>query len=427
QQQRAFADILLGHRLGAFAPNDRRLITQLVLGTITWQGRLDYELARLCSHPLQNLAPELAIILRMGLHQIRTLTRIPPHAVVDTGVRLARQCGGETARAAGMVNAVLRRALRQHMPLPDRAADELEYLSITYSHPRWLVERLVQWFGHEAEALLSANNSAASNVIRLNLARAPATVIAQRLTREGFEISNGALEETLILKEAPPADSSAYRDGMFTPQSEASQMVARMLAPARGATVVDCAAAPGGKSTHLAELVGFAGKVIACDLNLAGIRKIRHLAARLGHRNIYLARADCADAIPLRQDSFDYVLLDAPCTGSGTMREHPEIRWRLVATDFSRMARLQRAMLDNAAHLMRVGGAVVYSVCSIASQEGPEVVRDFLASHRGFKLDNSPPVPAAMRDTLAGDGSMRTRPNRGGRDGFYAARLVRLT
>ncbi|MGH8014458.1 MAG: 16S rRNA (cytosine(967)-C(5))-methyltransferase RsmB, partial [Candidatus Binataceae bacterium] len=413
---------------GVFAPEDRRLVTQLVLGTITWQGRLDYELARLCSRPLQSLPVELAIILRMGLYQVRMLTRIPPHAAVDTAVRLARQCGGEAARAGGMVNAVLRRALRQLEPLPNRADDEAEYLAVAYSHPRWLVERFIQWFGeHQAETLLSANNQAAPNVIRVNLARDPARVIEQRLTQEGFEFTNGALEETLILKEALPVDSKAYCDGMFTPQSEASQMVARMLAPVGGATVVDCTAAPGGKSTHIAELVGPEGKVIACDLNFAGLRKIRKLAGRLGHQAIHFVRADCAKAMPLRQNSFDYVLLDAPCTGSGTMREHPEIRWRLIAADFDRMARLQRAMLDEAARLLRVGGALVYSVCSVAPEEGPEVMRDFLASHREFKLDATPPIPATLRHVLSDDGTMRTRPDRDRRDGFYAARIVRVS
>ena len=156
---------------------------------------------------------------------------------------------------------------------------------------------------------------------------------------------DGRFPETLILKGSPHLESASFREGLFHVQSEASQIIARMLAPAAGAIVVDCSAAPGGKATHVAELVGERGRVVALDLNLAGIRKMRGVAERLGHRNSRLARADVAKAIPLRPASFDYVLLDAPCTGTGTLRQHPEIRWRLKPSDPARMAMLQLAML----------------------------------------------------------------------------------
>jgi 16S rRNA (cytosine967-C5)-methyltransferase len=428
ERDQAFADVLLGRRLPAFAPDDRRLITQLVLGTLAWQGRLDYELRCYCTRELKNLTPELLTILRVGLYQIRILSRIPAYAAVNTAVSIARDCGAETARAAGMVNAVLRRALRQPVSLPERSADEAGYLAVAYSHPRWMVERFVEWFGvDEAQAFMAANNSAAPNVIRLNLAQGSAGELTDRLVSDGFKILQpGFLPESLRLSEAPPENSPSYRQGLFTPQSEASQMVVRMLTPTPGAIVADCAAAPGGKSTHLAELVGKDGRVIACDLNLAGLRSARALAHRLKHRNIHYVRADALRAIPLQNDSLDYVLLDAPCTGCGTLREHPEIRWRLVPSDFRRMARIQRAMLENAARLLRRGGALVYAVCSIAPEEGPEVLGGFLREHRDFRLDHAPPVPPSMRSVIAPDGTMGTRPDRGGLDGFFAARIVRL-
>ena len=175
-----------------------------------------------------------------------------------------------------------------------------------------------------------------------------------------------------------------YRDGLFHAQSEASQMTARMLAPRAGATVVDCAAAPGGKATHLAEIVGAHGRVIAVDVNLNGLKNARALARRLRHRNVEFVCADLTAAAPLRQSSFDYVLLDAPCTGIGTLREHPEIKWRLKPTDPARMAAIQSRMLENAAALVRRGGAIVYSVCSIAPEEGESVVDGFLAKPQRF-------------------------------------------
>lgn len=426
-RERGFADVLLGHRLAGFAAPDRRLVTQMVLGTIAWQGRLDYELERVSSRPLDTITPEVRAVLRMALFQLRILTRIPHHAAVDTAVRLARECAGDGA--ARFVNGILRNALRRPVEFPARDRDEVAYLAAAHSHPRWLVAKFIEWFGvRDTEALIAANNQAAPNVLRLNLARGSADELAARLEREGFELAaRGRFPETIVLGSAPLFDTYALRDGICYPQAEASQLVARMLAPARDAIVADCAAAPGGKSAHLAELTGPRGRIVALDLNLAGLKKTRALAARLGHRNVMVVRADATVALPLRPESFDYVLLDAPCTGTGTMREHPEIRWRLEPGDFARMAVLQTQMLDRAAALVRPGGAIVYSVCSLAPEEGSGLVGNFLAQHQEFAID----APTELRERFDGlidaDGCMRTRPDRGGLDGFFAARMMRRT
>lgn len=424
-RERGFADVLLGHRLVGFAAPDRRLVTQMVLGTIAWQGRLDYELARVSSRPLDEIEATVLAVLRMALYQVRILTRVPPHAAVDTAVTLAREGAGNAA--GRFVNGILRNALRRPVEMPLRERDEVAYLAVVHSHPRWLVEKFIEWFGsRDAEAVLTANNQAAPNVLRLNLARGTAEEITARLEREGFEVSaRGRFPETIVLGSAPLFDAYALRDGICYPQAEASQIVARMLAPGRDAMVADCAAAPGGKAAHLAELVGPRGTVVAMDLNLAGLKKTLTLAARLGHQNVLAARSDATVALPLRPNSFDYVLLDAPCTGTGTMREHPEIRWRLNPGDFARMAILQTRMLDQASALVRPGGIMVYSVCSMAPQEGAEVVANFLARQPKFTID----VPTALRECLHGllddDGYLRTRPDHGGLDGFFAARLKR--
>ncbi|MBF6559835.1 MAG: 16S rRNA (cytosine(967)-C(5))-methyltransferase RsmB [Candidatus Binataceae bacterium] len=425
-RERAFADVLLGQRLDEFAPIDRGLITRLVLGTIAWQGRLDYELARIASRPLDSLAPELLAILRMALFQLRMLDRVPAHAAVDTAVTLARETAGR-AGGAGFVNAILRSALRRPVELPPRDAGEIGYLAIAHSHPRWLAENFVEWFGRDdAEALMRANNEAAPNVMRLNLARGGAEEGAARLEHEGFAIAaRGRFPETIILESAPPPDSSAIREGFCYPQAAASQLVARMLAPAPGATILECAAAPGGKATHLAELAGAAGRVIAADLNFAGLKKIRVLARRLTLRNVYPVRANAATAIPLRAASFDYVLLDAPCTGTGTLREHPEIRWRLAPGDFARMAAMQAAMLATAAAMVRPGGILVYSVCSVAPQEGAGVIGEFLARHAEFAIDREFADAERFAGLIGADGMMRTRPDQASMDGFFAARIKR--
>ena len=424
-KESAYADVLLGARLPEFAPADRRLITRLVLGTIAWQGRLDYELKRLTGRELISIQPVALEILRMGLFQLRLLDRIPQHAVVDTAVSIAKR-SAQARRAAGFVNAVMRRATRETVSMPSRERNEKTFLAITLSHPRWMVERFVDWFGVEnAERLMTANNEAAPNVIRLNLARGSRAEIIEKLDADGFEIGpDGRAPETIVLNSAPRFESSGYRDGLFHAQSEASQMAARMLAPNAGATVVDCASAPGGKATHLAEMVGERGRVIAVDLNFNGLRNARDLARRLRHRNVEFVCADLTAGAPFAESTVEYVLLDAPCTGLGTLREHPEIKWRLKPTDPARMAAIQSRMLEHAAALVRPGGAIVYSVCSIAPEEG-NVVDGFLARHQDFEIDRAVAGRDEFRDVIDARGFMKTRPDLGGLDGFFAARLIR--
>jgi 16S rRNA (cytosine967-C5)-methyltransferase len=425
-QESGYADVLLGARLPEFAPADRRLITRLVLGTIAWQGRLDYELKHLSGRKLDGIQPVALAILRMGLFQLRFLDRIPQHAVVDTAVSVAKR-NADSRRAQGFVNAVMRRATRETAPLPPRESNEKTFLAVKYSHPRWMVERFISWFGvADAERLMAANNEAAPNVIRLNLARGSRSEILERLGKDGFEIgASSRAPETIVLNGAPQFESAAYRDGLFHAQSEASQMVARMLGPRAGATVIDCAAAPGGKSTHLGEIVGEVGRVIAADINGNGLRNARSLARRLRHPNIEFVCADLSAAAPLRSASVEYVLLDAPCTGLGTLREHPEIRWRVKPDDPARMGAIQLRMLDNAAALVRPGGAIVYSVCSLAPAEGEGVIDEFLARHPEFEIDPRPPNYDELKDLLDARGFMKTRPDVGGLDGFFAARLIR--
>ncbi|MBV8093010.1 MAG: 16S rRNA (cytosine(967)-C(5))-methyltransferase RsmB, partial [Acetobacteraceae bacterium] len=411
ERDHAFADVLLGRRLHGFAAADRRLITQLVLGTIAWQGRLDFELSRHSARPLGELAPEVLTALRMGLFQVRILSRIPQHAAVDTAVSLTRELAG--GRRAGFVNAVLRNAIRSPVALPPRAAGETEYLAIAYSHPRWLVEKLIAWLGlPAAESLMAANNQPAPNVLRLNLARGTVEDLVALLARDGMTIARrGRFPETVILDSAPVLDGETWRAGFFQLQAEASQLVTRLLAPCAPAFVIDCAAAPGGKATHLAQLIGPGGKVLALDLKFSGLISTRSAAARLGHRNVLIARADTSLPLPVRPRSAGFVLLDAPCTGLGTLREHPEIRWRLSELDIERMAILQRRMLEQAAAAVAAGGVLVYAVCSIAPDEGPDIIAAFLAENPDFELDRTPPAARQLKGILDREGCLRTRPD----------------
>ncbi|MGC1678714.1 MAG: transcription antitermination factor NusB, partial [Candidatus Binataceae bacterium] len=211
-----FADALLGRKIATLDPADRRLVTRLVLGTLAWRGRLDYELEQMTGRKLAQIQPEALEIMRMGLFQLRFLDRMPPHAVVSTTVELAKRSAG-TKVAAGFINAIMRRATREKIAMPPREPDLTRYLETAYSHPRWLVERYIEWFGAEdAERLLAADNEAAPNVIRLNLARGSRAEIIERLLADGFQMgSGGCALETIVLASAARFDSDVYREGLF--------------------------------------------------------------------------------------------------------------------------------------------------------------------------------------------------------------------
>src|SRR5439155_22124747 len=222
-------------------------------------------------------------------------------------------------------------------------------------------------------------------VLRLNLARETVEYLAGQLVRDGMQVARcGRFPETVILNGAPVLAGESWKRGFFQLQAEASQIVSRLLAPCAQALVIDCAAAPGGKATHLAELIGPEGRVFALDLNFPGLLSVRSNAARLGHRNVLIARADASSGLPVRPRVAGFVLLDAPCSGLGTLRQHPEIRWRLRHEDIERMAILQGQMLQQAATAVAPGGALVYAVCSIAPQEGSEIMRAFLVNNPDF-------------------------------------------
>src|SRR5208337_1674271 len=396
-QESGYADVLLGGRLPDFPPADRRLITRLVLGTLAWRGRLDYELAHLTGRKLEGIQPAALAIMRMGLFQLRFLDRIPQHAVVDTAVSIAKRIP-EASKAAGFVNAVMRRATRETAPMPARERNEKSYLAVMYSHPRWMVERFVDWFGvANAERLMTANNDAAPNVIRLNLARGDNREIERRRLRD---------------RRARPR----ARDDRA--EQRAAIRVARV---SRGPVPRAIRGVADGRANAGAAR----GRVIAVDLNLGGLRNARGLARRLRHRNVEFVCADLTAALPLAPSSFESVFFDAPCTGIGTLREHPEIKWRLKPGDPARMAAIQSRMLENAAAIVGRAGAIVYSVCSIAPEEGEGVVEGFLARHADFEIDRGVAADGVLKDVIDARGFMKTRPDVGGLDGFFAARLVR--
>jgi len=427
ETEEAFADVLLAHRLEStrMSAADRALVTRLVYDTLAWQGRLDHHLSQLVRRPLASLDPTVRAALRLGLCQLTILERVPAHAAVDTSVRLARRGGGPGA--AGLVNAVLRRAAREgagsHV-LPDPDADPIERLAVELSHPGWLAALWARELGvDEARALMAANNQHGRTTLRANLARTSVADLVHELTELRIEARPGRFAPAAI-DVAHGAGTlhglAAFDDGRFAFQGEASQLVAALVAAPDGARVLDACAAPGGKSCALAA----ASPVVALDPHVAGVRRVAAEAARLRLSELRVAVADARR--PPFAGGFDAALVDAPCSGLGTLRRHPELRWRRRAADVERLATLQQELLAGAAPLVRPGGALVYAVCTLTERETTGVVAKFLAAEPGFRVvDARPFLPVAAAELVTADGALRTLPHRHDLDGFFAVRLER--
>jgi len=425
----AFADVLLAERLTAMplSPRDRALATRLVYGTLAWQGRLDHELGALLHIPLASLDPPVRAALRLGLYQLLFLDRVPHYAAVDASVRLARAAG---AGAAGLVNAVLRRAAaagHPACPLPDPTLDPIERLAVEWSHPRWLVERWGAELGYEElPSLLAANNFRAPTTVRANRLRTTPTSLLVELSAGHVAASPGRwASDALVIERGGGRLRTlpAWREGRLAFQGEASQLVTALLDPAPGMHVLDACAAPGGKAAHVGGLMGDRGLVAALDVRPGGAARVGAEAVRLGAAAVRAVAGDARHPPFVR--SFDAVLVDAPCSGLGTLRRHPELRWRRHPADIPRLAALQREILAGVVPLLRPGGVLVYAVCTLTRDENEDVIAWFLATYPGFTLEHAAATTAVPDELTTPSGMLRTLPHRHGLDGFFAARFRR--
>jgi 16S rRNA (cytosine967-C5)-methyltransferase len=430
EQEGAYADALLGHALSStrLATRDQALVTRLVYGTLAWQGFLDHIIAAFSRRPPDALDAPIRIVLRLALLQTCMLSKIPDFAAVNTAVQLAKRFHG--GAAAGLVNAVLRRATAEwrRVPLPSPRDDPVGYLATRWSHPAWLVDRWLAQYGFdETAALLSANNEPAPTVLRVNRLKMERAQLLARLQESGCTAhpTRYAPSGVQVDHAGTPDRLPGYTEGLFSVQGEASQLVGELTAPRPGDRVLDGCAAPGGKTTHLAELMENRGAIIAMDANARRIDRVDRMARRLGVSIVQTAVADATTWQP-PSDGFDCVLVDAPCSGLGTLRQHPEVRWRRTPEDIAALATLQQRLLLRLAGSVRPGGALVYATCTLSTEENDDILAAVLRLRPDFSLsDPRPLLPVPARGLVDADGILRTFPQRHGLDGFFAARLKR--
>jgi 16S rRNA (cytosine967-C5)-methyltransferase len=422
----AFASILLEQREARIEDGrDAALLHEIVLGVLRRQRTLDHVLCQVASRPAGEMDSEVRTALRIGAYSLLFLDRVPDFAAVDSAVALLGSRGH-----AGFVNGVLRSVARRGSDLlpPEPSEGDVEALALFHSYPGWWVARVVKRIGWQAAAqLLAAGNRPARTVFRPNLARTSPSELAQRLEQDGVQTEPGRfVPEAIRVASGRPAQTVAIREALAWVQDEAAQLVPRIFGPTVGPLVADLCAAPGGKTMQLTEQLVNGGLIVAVERHSG---RLRRLSANLRRHVEGKAVAVLADAtesrLPLRP-GFDDVLVDAPCSGTGTLRRHPEIRWRLREEDLKLLAARQRKLLESAASLLAPGASVVYSVCSLEPEEGEDVVKGFLAAHPEFRpVDPRPQLPAAARRLVREPGFLETSPDDGELDGFFAARMVR--
>lgn len=420
----AFANVLLTAAVDRahLADLDAALATELVLGVLRHRERVDWTLAAVLRRPLDDLPARIRAVLRSGAYQLLFLPRIPAHAAVDEAVRLARVLGH--AGTAKLTNAVLRRVASDgERPLPE--GPPAARVAVECSHPAWLVDRWMRRFGAaETEALCRANNEHAPAQARINTLKITPDDAERRLAEAGVRMTRTALPEGVTLDGPYRARRALVEAGMLTMQDLAAMLVTHALDPQPGETVIDAAAAPGGKTTHIAERMRDRGRIIACDVHQG---KLERLAARIAAMGLSSVEAHHLDARELHRafhGQADRLLLDAPCSGLGVLRRRPDIKWRLRPEDISALAALQADLLAGAAGAVRPGGVLVYSVCSTEEEEGQNVVEAFLRAHRGFAREEVA-LPGGFTGAAGPSGTAMLLPHRHGTDGFFIARLRR--
>jgi 16S rRNA (cytosine967-C5)-methyltransferase len=407
---------------------DKSLLNEICHGVIRWMRRLDWFLNGFYRGQWEKCMPEVKNTLRVALYQILFLNKIPDYAAVNEATEFVKRIS--TQKHADVVNGLLRTIIRTKDELiyPTREIDEIKYLGIMHSHPNWMVKRWIQRFGFdEAEKLAEANNKRPILTARINTLKIKKEEFLQRLTEKNIVYRFCKYTEnfiTLRLMSKLYLDED-FNSGCYAVQDESAGLVSKLLDPRETDLILDMCAAPGGKSAHISQLLNNKGRIIAVDKYDAKIKMLKENSERLGVTNTEFVQDDALEFIneAVIGNAFDKILLDAPCSGLGVLSKKPDIRWKREIEDIINLSKIQRGMLENASKYLKPGGVLVYSTCTTEPEENIDVVKDFLASHPEFSVDNA--ARYVSKDLVNEEGFVETFPHRHGVDGSFAARLVK--
>lgn len=428
EKNQAYSNLLLNQSIkrSHIPQKDVGLLTEIVYGSIQRKITLDYFLKPFLKNP-QKVQDWVLVLLRSTLYQMHFLTRIPDHAAIFEAVEIAKKRGHKGI--ASMVNGVLRSIQREGVPSFDEIKDSVERLSIEMSFPLWLVQRWTNQFGFEETKLLCESTlQPPSSTARVNVAKISMEELLAKLEGEGIAGSPGDLAEDAIkVEKGNLALSNSYSEGLITVQDESSMLVAVALGPKPGEYILDSCAAPGGKTTHIAELMKNSGKVISVDLHEHKVKLIDEQVNRLQLSNVETMAMDSRKLeTKYKKETFDRILVDAPCSGLGVIRRKPDIKYQKKEQDIHHLSTIQSTILSSVAPLLKKGGTLVYSTCTMDKEENEEVVKKFLVDHTDYELDVEfiNRLPKKIREqTTIKDGQIQILPHHFGTDGFFISCL----
>ncbi|WP_409276265.1 16S rRNA (cytosine(967)-C(5))-methyltransferase RsmB [Neobacillus sp. SCS-31] len=426
EKQQAYSNLLLHHTIekNQLPQKDIGLLTELTYGTLQRSMTLDYYLAPFLKNP-KKIERWVIHLLKVTVYQMVYLDKIPDRAAIFEAVEIAKNRGHKGI--ASMVNGVLRSIQREGIPSLEQIGDRSKRLAIETSHPEWLVKRWISQFGFEkTKEMCEINLTAPLQTGRVNLSKISRANCVALLEEEGFMV-----EESPVIPEAVRslkgnlASSKAFREGFLTIQDESSMLAAYALGAERSENVLDACAAPGGKSTHIAEKMAGTGQVVSLDLHEHKVKLIQENAQRLELPNIEAMALDSRNAQSrFEPESFDRILLDAPCSGLGVMRRKPDMKYTKKEEDLGRLEKIQQQLLDSVAPLLKKGGILVYSTCTVDKGENHRSVTEFLKRHPEYEPDGglADRMPDAVRPLVSGS-ELQIMPQDFGSDGFYIASL----
>ncbi len=402
---------------------DKALLFEIVHGVIRWLGRIDWILNGFYKGQFSKCIPNVKNSMRVALYQILFLDRVPDHAAVNESVEFVKKLQGE--KSANLTNAVLRNIIRNRKGIryPNREEDPVGYLSAYFSHPSWMVKRWITRYGEqETEKLLIANNNKPSHTLRVNTIKTSVEELKSLLKSVDLSYSEGKyLKEYLQLNVLTNITSWEYfQKGYFSIQDESTGFSCKALDPKPGMKILDLCAAPGGKTAFLADMMQNQGQIVALDKFESRLELFNRNIERLG---INIVRSVAKDALIFNEKDFDGVIADVPCSGLGTLTKKPDIKWKKDFGDIRKLNKIQLKLITKAASLVKVGGTVVYSTCTIEPEENIGVVNQFLEKHTNFKLINL--VNDFNKDLIDENGCVQTLPSKHKLDGAFVAKLVR--
>jgi 16S rRNA (cytosine967-C5)-methyltransferase len=411
----------------------------LTYGVLRWKGKLDWVIRQFSKIIFEKIESETLNILRLGLYQILFLSRTPSSAAVNESVELAKRIRGKGG--AGFVNAVLRSAIRQkdEIRYPDIAEEPALRLSVVQSHPLWLVERWVKEMGaEETLKICTFNNQISPLTLRTNTLKTDRKNLIEKLKQKEFSpFPTIYSEEGIVMKDPPPTSELPFiKEGLYIIQDEASQLVTSILDPKPEECILDACAAPGSKTTHIAQKMENRGEIYALDLSKGKIDFIEEMCQRLGIKVVQTIKGDATKILPIPQGiKFDRILADVPCSGFGTLRRNPDLKWRRGEKEIKRLSELQSSILRNLSVYVKEGGIFIYSTCTVFHEENEDVVEKFLDEHPEFQLDRMDNVASAFIadgkseefHSLIQNRFFKTFPPKNNMDGFFVARLIKLS